>query len=244
MRLGAIVQARTGSTRLPGKVLKKIADKTVLEHVVERLKFSTKLDTIIVSTTINPIDDSIVDLCKKQKIPFFRGSEFNVLERYYETASHYNLDVIVRVTSDCPLIDPIIVDSVIRKYLHSKYDLVTNAGLIDSQRTFPRGLDLEVFSFDILKIAHSKATHEYHKEHVTPYIYENFNNLYTVKSLIDYSNYRLTLDTHEDWILINRIFDLLYIEEKYFGLSEIVSLLEQNPSLVKINQQINQKKIY
>ena len=244
MKIGAIVQARMGSTRLPGKVLKKIKGKTILEHVINRLKFSTKLDKIIVATTTNPSDDLIVDLCKKKEILFFRGSEDNVLERYFETATYHNLDVVVRVTSDCPLIDANILDKTIVKHLENTFAITTNAGLDQNNRTFPRGLDTEVFNFQYLKDSYDNATKKYQKEHVTPYIYEKHaNKIGIFNSDIDYSYHRWTLDTPKDFKLIEIIYEELYTTKNNFMFEEILKLFEIKPEILDINKSVTQKKI-
>jgi len=153
MKVTAIIQARMTSTRLPGKVLKKVLNKSLLEYQLERVARSELIDEIIVATTLNESDDPIVGLCKQLGVSIFRGSEGDVLSRYYEAARQYNSDVVVRLTSDCPLIDPKIIDRVIQMYLTKKFDYVSNTQL----KTFPRGMDTEVFSFEILQTAYCNA---------------------------------------------------------------------------------------
>jgi spore coat polysaccharide biosynthesis protein SpsF len=157
MKIGAIIQARMGSTRLPGKVMLKIKDKTVLGHVVERVKQSKLINEIIIATTINESDDIIVKESLNLGLKVFRGDENDVLSRYYFAAKENAIDLIVRITSDCPLIDSKIVDEVISYYISNNYDIVTNAGNDFNERTYPRGLDVEIFSFDVLEKAHYKA---------------------------------------------------------------------------------------
>ena len=243
MKVGAIIQARTGSTRLPNKVLMPLKDKTVLEHVIDRVSQSKLIDEIIVATTTKSHDDKIIKLLRELKISTFRGSENNVLERYYEASKKYQLNTIVRITSDCPLIDPRIIDKVIHKFLSNNYDLVTNAGLDSKNRTFPRGLDVEVFSFDSLKNANIHGNKDYHKEHVTPFIYETSRKIHYFKQHKDYSSYRLTIDTELDYELIKAIYNHFYSGENDFYLEDIIDFLDDNPKIAAINVNIQQKKL-
>lgn len=242
MKTVAIIQARMGSTRLPGKVMKKLHGKTILSHVVERVKQSNWIDDIVIATTNKAEDDSIEKEAIACGIRIYRGSETNVLERYFYAAKKNNADTIVRITSDCPLIDPSVIDEIISFYQKQSYILLTNAGN-ESHRSYPRGLDTEVFSFEALQDAFTHANREYQQEHVTPYLYENNQNIYYFKNNIDYSGYRLTLDTIEDFKLIEAIYQRLYNGKHDFYLDDIVHLLKQNPELITINKHIEQKKI-
>ena len=150
MKTGVIVQTRMGSTRLPGKVMMDLCGKPVIDHVIDRLKRSRLSDEIIIATTTLERDKVVVEQAKKNGVKWFCGSEDDVLSRYYCAAKENDLDVVVRVTSDCPLIDPVILDNVVDFYMSNNYTLVTNAGINFEQRTFPRGLDVEVFSFSML----------------------------------------------------------------------------------------------
>ncbi|TAH59052.1 MAG: acylneuraminate cytidylyltransferase, partial [Gottschalkiaceae bacterium] len=210
MKIVAIIQARMGSTRLPGKVMMKIAKKTVLDHVVTRVRQSQLIDEIIIATTIEQEDDIIVEEARKIGVKTYRGSEEDVLSRYYYAAKENDADTIIRITSDCPLIDPKITDEIIKFYKKHEYEIVANASSDLSKRTFPRGLDVEIFSFSQLEIAFMKAYEKYQREHVTPYIYEKAKKIYFYKNDVDYSKYRWTLDTEEDFELICRIYDELY----------------------------------
>jgi spore coat polysaccharide biosynthesis protein SpsF len=243
MKIGCIIQARMGSTRLSGKVMKELEGKTVLEHVIERVKQSKMIDEIIIATTVHDRDDVIESEALRCGIKVFRGSEGDVLSRYFYAAKENKIDVIVRITSDCPLIDWNIIDDVISKFINNEYDIVTNAGLDQKQRTFPRGLDLEVFSFSVLSNAFNNATERYQREHVSPYIYETSEKIHVFQNAVDYSKYRWTLDTEEDWILINKIFKRLYTGLHNFGLMEIIELMEREPELNEINKHIEQKKV-
>ncbi|ENK0555901.1 glycosyltransferase family protein [Clostridium botulinum] len=243
MKIGAIIQARMGSTRLPGKAMLNLCGKTVLDHVIERVKQSEYIDDIIIASTSSQKDDLIINQAKKNKVKYFRGSEENVLSRYYYSSLENQLDVIVRITSDCPCIDSFVTDDIIKFFIRNKYDLVTNGGSDLSNRTYPRGLDVEVFSFEVLQDAFVNGKEKYQQEHVTPYIYENYKNIYYYKNDIDYSKYRWTLDTEEDWILVKEVYKELYNGKHDFYFRDIINLFCERPELSEINEHIEQKKI-
>lgn len=243
MKIAAIIQARMGSTRLSGKVMKELKGKTVLCHVIERVRQSKLIEDIIIATTIHERDNIIETEAIKYGSKVYRGSEDDVLSRYYFAAKENNVDTIIRITSDCPLIDPNVIDEIIEFYLKGNYDLVTNAGSDLSQRTYPRGLDTEVFSFEVLENAFINGKESYHREHVTPFIYEHSNKINYFKNEVDYSKYRWTLDTEEDFELINEIFNRLYKGTHDFYLSDIIKLFKAEPDLFTINAHIEQKKI-
>jgi len=243
MKIGAIIQARMGSTRLPEKVMKNLQGKTVLEHVIERVKQSKLIDEIIIATTTHERDTAIESEALRCGVKAFRGSEDDVLSRYYYAAKENNLDVVVRITSDCPLIDPRIIDDIVQFYKNNNYDIVTNAGNDVENRTYPRGLDVEILSFDILENAYINASEKYQREHVTPYIYEVVQNKFYYKNQSDYSKYRWTLDTDEDFQLIKEIYKVLYKGVHDFYMDDIISLINEQPSLQLINAHIEQKKL-
>lgn len=247
MKIVAIIQARMGSTRLPGKVMMKISGKTVLEHVITRVKQSKFINEIIIATTVKSDDDAIVEESKRLGVNYYRGSEDDVLSRYYYAAEEYNADVVIRITSDCPLIDPEILDQMICKfknlYNDNKVDYLSNT----IERTFPRGLDAEIFSFKILEEAFHNAEKTYEKEHVTPYIYENPDifKLVGYKNNIDYSDHRWTLDTPEDFEFIKKIYGSLYNNNnnKLIRFDYIINYLKLYPEYLQINSNIDQKKL-
>ncbi|GGF91425.1 cytidylyltransferase domain-containing protein [Paenibacillus abyssi] len=241
MNITAIIQARMGSTRLPGKVLFQLMGKSVLSHVIERLQAVDRINKIVVATTEMPSDDPIVKESNSLGIEVYRGSESDVLSRYYEAAILANADGIVRITSDCPLIDPEVTREVICTFIENRYDYVSNC----LQRSFPRGLDTEVFSMGVLKETFVQAKRPEQREHVTPYIYTNAERfrLYNVLSAADYSRHRWTLDTIEDWNLIVEIYKHLYNRKRVFSWHEVIELLERYPDLIEINQHIEQKRV-
>lgn len=243
MKTVAIIQARIGSTRLPGKILKVLMGKTVLQHVIERVQQAGSIDKIIIATTILDQDNPVVDEAVKCGVNYFRGSENDVLARYYLAAKNNNADIIVRITSDCPLIDPIVTDEIVNFYKDKEvYDIVTNASGDLSKRTYPRGLDTEVFSFNALGKAYEQADKQHQREHVTPYIYENNPMIYYYKNKIDYSMYRWTLDTEEDFELIKEIYGYLYKGKHDFYLQDVINLFAIHPELTKINAHVEQKR--
>lgn len=243
MKTIAIIQARTGSTRLPGKVLKLLAGKTVLSHVIERVKQSKQIDEIVIATTNLDSDEEIVKEAKLNNVGCFRGSEEDVLSRYYNSGLEFSGDIVVRITSDCPLIDPNVIDEIVEFYKENSYDIVSNASADPNQRTYPRGLDTEVFSFKSLENAFKNAREKYQREHVTPYIYEQSSKKYYYKNYKDYSKYRWTLDTVEDLEFIEQVYSYLYKDRHDFYMEEIIKLMEKHNELENINKAVEQKKL-
>lgn len=243
MKTVVIIQARMGSTRLPGKVMKKLFGKTVLQHVIERISQSKQIDEIVIATTTNEEDNVIEKEALSCNAKCFRGSEQDVLSRFYFAAKESNADIIVRISSDCPLTDPKEADKVVEFFKNHDYPYVSNGHKDPSQATYPKGLDTEVFSFQALEEAYLNADQPYQHEHVTPYLYEEGRKLFFFKYDQNYSRYRWTLDTEEDWELINRIYEYLYHGTHDFYLEDILRLMEQHPELCEINKNIQQKKI-
>jgi spore coat polysaccharide biosynthesis protein SpsF len=227
----AIIQARMGSTRLPGKVLMDIMGKPVLWHIVNRLKRSQRIDKIIVATGAGSSDDVIESFCDANSLNIFRGSESDVLERFYNAALHFNAQTIVRITGDCPLIDPDIVDKVVAGYGNGEYDYYSLAG------KFPDGLDCEVFSFAALKKAFNNSKLPSEREHVTPYIYNNPEK-FKIGGLHLFDNHhhlRWTVDEPSDYQLVKKIYDYLWKDDKIFLTDQILDLFNRFPELKKIN---------
>jgi len=244
IKIVCIIQARTTSTRLPEKVLKKIFGKEILIHVIERVLNSKKIDEIVIATTNNIQDNEIeklIDGYNSSKVKTFRGSEEDVLDRYYQAAKKEGANVIVRITSDCPLIDWEIIDESIQEFLMGDYDYVSN---VLDKRTFPRGLDVEVFSFDVLKKMWKECHEKREREHVTAHIRENKNKFRTknVENKINLSNLRWTLDEIDDLRFIKRVYEELYIKNKKFKTNDVLDLLNKKPELIKINEHVEQKE--
>lgn len=227
----AIIQARMSSTRLPGKVMKSITGRPILWHVVNRLKASALIDEIVVATTTGPEDDIIEEWCKLNGTSFSRGSLEDVLDRYYRAAEAFGAKTVVRVTSDCPLIDPALIDRAIEMFNEGGFDHVS----IDS--SYPDGLDAEIFSFEALKKAYGEATLASEREHVTPYIWKNPQvfRLGKIKSDVDLSFMRWTVDDEKDLKLVTGIYEGINARERVFHMNEVLDFLRKNPELLKIN---------
>jgi spore coat polysaccharide biosynthesis protein SpsF len=240
MKIAAIVQARMGSTRLPGKVLIDLGGESVLGRVVRRLRRASLIHEIVIATTDNIQDEAIVRECDRLQVAYCRGSEHDVLDRYLRTAEKFRCDLIVRVTSDCPLIDAELVDEVIQTCLNHQADFACN----DLPPTFPRGLDVEVLTIETLRRAEKISYQDYQREHVTPVIYER-PDLFQIVSMRgdrDLSRYRWTLDTREDLQLVRAIY--AHFENKDdFSWQAAVGLIEGHPELAAINAHIAQKPV-
>ena len=218
----AIVQARVGSSRLPGKVLKKINKKEAILILLKRLSKSKKIHDIIVAIPIKKKDDRLYRILIKNNYKVFRGDENNVLKRYYNCAKKFDLKNIVRITGDNPLVDPKLVDKIIGIYQRKNFDYVSNI----EKRTFPKGLDVEVFSFDALKIAYFNAKKKFDREHVTPYLRKKKFKRYNYVNKEDFSNIRVTLDTMNDFYLIKKIYSK--IGKKFIYFNDIVQFYKRN----------------
>lgn len=243
----AIIQARLGSTRLPGKVLKLILGRPVLWHIVNRVRSVTSIGEVVVATSALPADQTIIAFARKHDVPWFAGSENDVLDRFYHAAMKYGGDPIVRITGDCPLVDPGVLGRVIELYRshEGKVDLVsvaTGAGVATDNfkgGRFPDGLDGEVIAFAALDRAWREAIRASDREHVTPYIWRN-TDMFRVMNLTsetDYSQLRWTLDNQEDLEVISRIYAALYREDRPFLMGEVLALLSLHPELAKMNDQ-------
>jgi spore coat polysaccharide biosynthesis protein SpsF len=241
-KIVAVIQARISSERLPGKVLLDLAGEPMLVREVNRLARSKMLNEIVIATSINPEDEKIVDLCKERGWNCFRGDEDDVLDRFYQTALIHRADVIVRITADCPLIDPEVVDQVINEFINHQpeIDYVSN---IAPKRTYPRGLDTEVFRFDVLERAWQEDKNPASREHVTPYIRER-SDLFKTYGVIcdqDYSHMRWTVDTPEDLAFVRLIFD--YFDHDMFSFRDVLTTVKAHPEWSEINKDVEQKAI-
>jgi spore coat polysaccharide biosynthesis protein SpsF len=240
MKTVAIIQTRMGSTRLPGKVLLDIGGRSMLARVIRRVRRAHTLDEVVVATTICSRDDAIIQECQRLKIPVFRGSEDDVLDRYYCAANEHYAEVIVRITSDCPMIDPDVIDHVVLTFFRKKPDYASN-GL---SRTYPRGLDTEVMSLDALKKAWKHATLPYQRAHVTPYIHTNpkIFRLESVSCDVKASHYRWTVDTQEDLALVRELYSRLGNNDD-FSWRDAFSLMIRDPGLTIINRHVEHKSM-
>jgi spore coat polysaccharide biosynthesis protein SpsF len=233
-----IIQARTGSSRLPGKILMKVAGKTLLEHMIERISNSKKLDKIVIATTTKDTDDVIVSIAKKLGIDYFRGSEDDVLDRYYNASKQYDADVVVRLCSDCPILDGNVIDTVLDDYFIGEYDYVSN--LVPLPRTYPDGLSVEVFSSELLAETQFNAKKPSEREHVTFYMWGQPDKykIHRTEYGTDLSKYRFNIDYHEDFLLLEKIFEHFYPKNKNFLFEDVVKWLEENPQIFKLNSMI------
>lgn len=237
-----IIQARTGSTRLPNKVLMDLEGKTALEHVVLRVQKSKMISEVIVATTISRSDLSIVKLCSEKEIRVFCGSENDVLDRFYQAAKLLGPKNIVRITADCPLMDPEIIDAVLSKHENENADYTSNTAI----EKYPDGEDVEVFKFSALLKAWSDADLTSEREHVTPFIRKH-TDLFkhsSVESEIDLSSKRWTLDNQEDYDFISEIYKALYKKNNFFGIKEVLVYLADHPDLEMINSNIGRNEGY
>lgn len=236
-----IIQARMGSSRLPGKVLMDLGGDTVLAHVLRRVRRATLVQETIVATTESSADDAVVRECQRLGILYFRGSEQDVLDRYYRAALESAAEAVVRITSDCPLIDPELVDATIQAFLDQQADYASNS----LELTYPRGLDVEIFTAAALQQAWKEARAPHEREHVTPYFYEHpeLFRLISVKAEKDYSRYRWTLDTPADLETLRAIYCRLDGAED-FRWRKILSFVEAEPELAEINSHVLQKPLH
>lgn len=242
-KIVCIIQARTGSTRLPNKVLLPLEGKALLLRVVDRVLKSKYIDAVVVATTTNPNDQKIVDLVKDYKPDVFvsRGSEEDVLDRYYRAAKEFGADIVVRITSDNPMIDPDLIDRAVKEFLaQPALDYASNNIGV---RTFPRGTDVEVVRFSTLERVWQTAKEPIDREHVTIHIKrfpEKFKT-HSVQNKVDLSFHRWTVDEQADYELAKTIYSRLYPRKPNFRMSDILKLFDEDPDLIKINQHVEQQ---
>ncbi|MBT0663929.1 glycosyltransferase family protein [Geobacter pelophilus] len=247
----AIIQARMGSTRLPGKVLKSVLGKPMLWHIVNRVRKAEGVDEVVVATSDLSADEQIRQFCSENGIPFFGGSETDVLDRFYRAAKEHNADPVLRITGDCPFADPVIIGKLIRMYREGNHDhigVATGAGaLYLEQGRFPDGLDAECFSFASLEKAWKEATHGSDREHVTPYIWRNkdiFRTGFLMCDCGDYSHFRWTVDNDADFALVTKIYETLYSDNHVFLMDDVITLLKERPDLSEMNSDFIGKEEY
>jgi spore coat polysaccharide biosynthesis protein SpsF len=240
MNIGAIIQARMGSTRLPGKVLMNISGKPMLRHVVDRLKYSRLINKVIIAAA-NEGNSAIADFCKDQGLDHCLGSKEDVLDRYYQAAKMHQFEVVVRITADCPLIDPAITDDTISLFLSNRTKASGASNVI--KRTFPRGLDTEVICFSALEKAWQEARGARYREHVIPYIYEHPERfkMLSLENKEDLSGLRWTVDEKNDFNFVSEIYKRLYREKSIFYMQDVLAALSHEPELYELNKEVKQK---
>lgn len=246
-RIGAIVVARMGSSRLPEKVLKTICGKTVLEHVIERLGRVDRIEQIVVATTRNPLDDAIADLCRQRGLTCFRGDEENVLERTIEAVMEHKLDIVIRMGADSPLLDWQVIDEMLSKYLQ-KCDSGNRLEYLSNtlDRSYPIGLDAEIFAAETFERI-DRETRDLPAEqrrlneiNVVPYLHQNLDlfRTYSFTKDFDFSDLRWTLDTPEDFDLITRVYEAVYPRKQDFLMGDVLELMKENPDWIRINSDV------
>lgn len=228
------------STRLPNKVLLDLEGKPLLTQVFNQLSYSKLISDTVLATSVDKNDDRLIDWAIENNKKYFRGSLENVLERFYETSKMYKADVIIRITADCPLIDPYIVDKCIDGFNKGNYDYFSNT----NPPTFPDGLDCEVFKASTLETAYKNAQLKSEIEHVTPYI-RNHPEKYKIGNLvsvINYEHYRWTMDNYEDYEFILAVYKKLYKKDSFIKWEDVINLLSTNKELVSINSHISRNE--
>lgn len=242
MTFTAIIQARLGSSRLPGKIFLPLAGNPLLWHVVDRVSQTKMIDKIVVATSQSPQDDCVETWARQNGLHWYRGSEQDVLARYYHTATCFKAENIVRITADDPFKDPEVIDRVIELYQEGGYDFAYNT----KPATFPEGLDVEVFSIGSLEAALQDTKDPYDREHVTPYLYR-YPHRFLQGNLTndpDLSFLRWTIDTPADYQMAANIYDKLYGNGNLFLMQDILDFLEENPKMIEINQNIKRSAMY
>lgn len=236
----AILQARMGSSRLPGKAIKPILGRPMLEMQIERLRCTSNIDRLVVATSRRTEDNAIESLCKRIHTDCYRGDLENVLDRFYQAARQYNPNHVVRLTGDCPLTDPVLIDELVDLYLAQECDYASNC----HEPSLPDGLDAEIFSFAVLEQTWKEAVLPSHLEHVTPFILSNPERFkitcYNYHK--DLSHLRWVVDEPEDLEFVRRIYEILYPVKPEFGTEDILALLERKPELVEINKRFERNE--
>lgn len=238
----AIIQARLSSTRLPGKVLQSFSGNTLLGHIIERLSFSKHISKVVVATTSSAADDTLIEWLKSRNIPYYRGDESDVLNRYFEAAKNFGSTHIARITSDDPFKDPEIIDKVATLYLKKSLDFAYN----NNPPTFAEGLDTEIFSFEALTRANQDASDPFEREHVTQHFYRNPGKFRqeNLVSNTDFSDMRWTVDTASDMEMAREVYRHLYRKGSVFLANDILELLKQKPEIQSINQNVKRSDMY
>lgn len=237
-----ICQARYASTRLPGKVLLTIRNKSLLWYLLKRLELVKTPNHIIIATSTSDSNKPLMDYLRELKINYYAGDEIDVLDRFYQTAKHYNGEIIVRITADCPLMDSTLIDRGLEIFLKNNFDYLSNV----HPPTFPDGYDIEIFTFKALETSWKNAKLNSEREHVTPFIYNN-PNIFRIENFQndkDLSNIRLTVDTKKDFILISKIIENFHDRWTKFDLKDVITFINQNPHLLKINAQYERNEGY
>jgi len=240
--IAAIIQARTGSTRLPNKIFKLIEGKPLIWHITERVKRAKLVDEVIIATTTNAMDDSVEQWCNENGVAIYRGSENDVLNRYYGAAVKAKADVVIRITCDDPFKDPGVIDGTVQYFLDNQFDFASN----NNPPTFPEGLDVEVMTFKTLETMEQNAATDFEREHVTQYVYKNPDKFsvgnYPYER--DLSKLRWTIDTENDLEMARLVYSQLYPAKPFFTYKDILELLDKHPEITEINQNEKRSALY
>jgi spore coat polysaccharide biosynthesis protein SpsF len=245
-RIVAIIQARMGSSRLPGKILLPIQGRPVIGHIHDRLNRVGSIDEVVIATSNEIQDDQVAHYCENENLSCFRGNEIDVLDRFYHAAINFEAQIVIRVTGDCPLLDPLTINKLIDMYRLGNFDhcgVAAGAGVANdtSIQRYPDGLDAEIFGIEILREAWVNSTSKQHREHVTPFIWQQ-EERYSLGKLEcesgDFSAYRWTLDNAEDFQLIKKIYDELYPRNPFFGMQDVLLLLKAHPEWSNENKHL------
>jgi spore coat polysaccharide biosynthesis protein SpsF len=258
-RIIAIIQGRMTSSRLPGKILADIAGQPMLQRVFIRTSRAATVTETVFATTTDPSDDPVAEYCGFSGIPFTRGSLYDVLDRYYQAAKEYKADVVVRITADCPVIDPTLIDNVVNTLIDDEYDFVCNRLPPPFHRTYPIGLDVEACTFVALENAWKESKETFHREHVMPYFYEGVEltqqsrtlevgtsprgfNIALLHHTTDFGDYRWTVDTPEDLEFMRQVYSRFNGRDD-FSWKEVLDLVHDEPELMKINSGVKHKTL-
>jgi len=233
-----IIQARMGATRLPGKVLKEVAGRPLLDYMVERVNQSRLIDETIIATTTSSEDEKIRQWCRKNSLAFYPGDEEDVLSRYYEAAKEYRASIVVRLTADCPLIDFRVIDAVVQSYLdRPRIDFVSNT--VPLPCLYPDGMDVEVFDMHVLAKAHEEAQLPSEREHVTFYMWKTGKfSSFRLDPSEDISQYRFCIDYAQDFEVIKEVLSKLYPDNPQFSMYDLINFMKRNPELLKLQKGI------
>lgn len=242
-RVVAIIQGRMSSSRLPGKILMEVGGQPMLAQVVDRVRMAQNVGEVIVATTTDPSDDPAAEWCAAHNIPCERGSLYDVLDRFYQAARTHHADVIVRITADCPLVDPVVIDRVVQAFYATRADFAANRLPPPWKRTYPIGLDVEVCSFAALERAWTEAKEPHQREHVMPYLYDTPGrfHVHVINADGDYGSLRWTVDTSEDLELIRKLYEFLG-DRRDFTWQDVLAVWQTHPELERINQGVVHKK--
>ena len=227
-----------GSTRLHGKVMMPINGRPLIDYMIERLKHSEFIDQIVIATTDSSLDQKIVSWCKQSKVTCFKGDEDDVLKRYYQCAKQFDASIVIRMTSDCPLIDPKIIDEVIKSYLE-RDDVDFSSNTVPLPCLYPDGMDVEVFGIDLLERAHNEAQLPSEREHVTFFMWKTGNfKTFRLDPMEDISQYRFTVDYPQDFEVIKAVLEQLYVKNQTFSLNDLIKFMNENLHLMELQKGI------